>query len=297
MNETRPEPEPVSVGLMLRLFLVPLAVVTVSVLVFLLFGLVASDRKTAADYINEIRSGTESRRWQAAYELANWLASRSADELAMENPVPDLIGLYRDTAAGDPRIRRYLVLAFGRLKDPAAVDLLIEALNQDDSQTVIYAAWSLGNIGAGEAVPALVRLLEDDDAGIRMMAAYTLGALGDAGAAPALRDRLADSDIDVVWNAALALGRLRDPSGLEVLDRMTRRDYLARFLGADTARQDEIIINTVRVLAGFDAPEIRSRLQDLSREDPSTRVRSAALDGLAGVVGADPQPPDGPSTP
>ena len=41
MNDSRPQPEPVSLGMMLRLFLVPRAVVGVSVLVFLLFGLIA----------------------------------------------------------------------------------------------------------------------------------------------------------------------------------------------------------------------------------------------------------------
>jgi HEAT repeat protein len=269
--------------MMLRLFLVPLAVVAVSVMVFLLFGLIAGERKTARDYINEIRSGTEVRRWQAAYELANWLGSRTPSQLAEDNPTPELIRLYRDAGDRDPRIRRFLVLALGRLQDPAAVGLLVEVLDQEDAETVIYAAWSLGNIDAGEAVPGLVRLLEHPDPGVRKMAAHSLGSLAEPEAAAPLRRCLEDPEIDVTWNAALALGRLRDPASLPVLDRMTRRDYLDQFIGGDPARQEEIVINAIRALALLENEAARSRLESLSREDPSTRVRSAALDGLAGV--------------
>lgn len=46
----------------------------------------------------------------------------------------------------------------GRLKDPTAVDPLIETLWDDDSRVRLKAAWALGRIGDRRAIPPLRRL-------------------------------------------------------------------------------------------------------------------------------------------
>jgi HEAT repeat protein len=46
----------------------------------------------------------------------------------------------------------------GRLRDPTAVDPLIETLWDDDSRVRLKAAWALGRIGDQRAVPPLRRL-------------------------------------------------------------------------------------------------------------------------------------------
>ncbi|MCZ6670569.1 MAG: HEAT repeat domain-containing protein [Acidobacteria bacterium] len=280
METDRSQPEPISLRIMLRLFLVPLAVVLVCVGVFLLFGLIAGDRKTGQDYVNEIRSGTEIRRWQAAFELATYVRSKSPERLREENLVQQFIHLFEEAETTDPRIRRYLALTLGRLQDPRAVGTLVKALEETDDQTVIYAAWALGNIGAIEASPHLARLLGNVDSGIRKMAAYSLGALDHPDNVPALRKVLSDPEVDVTWNAALALGRLHDPTARTLLEQMTRRSYLVQFPEVSPAGRDQIVINAVRSLAHLGDPSTRPRLESISREDPSTKVRAAALAAL-----------------
>jgi HEAT repeat protein len=291
METPRHEPEPVSVGMMLRLFLVPLAVVFVCVLVFLLFGLLAGDRKTTEDYLNEIRTGTEIRRWQAAYELAAWIATHDPENRGEDNPVDDLVRLHRDSAGGDARIRSYLTLALGRLGDPVARGTLVEALQDDDGETVIYSAWALGNIGDPAAAPDLAPMLRHSDPGVRKMAAHSLGTLGNPGSIPPLRLRLEDSEVDVAWNAALALGQLGDPMARPLLENMIRRDYLQQFPGVDGARTDEVMINALRALARLGDAGVRPRVEILSRTDPSTKVRSAALTALDQLPAATASPP------
>jgi HEAT repeat protein len=46
----------------------------------------------------------------------------------------------------------------GRMKDPTAVDPLIETLWDDDSRVRLKAVWALGRIGDRRAIPQLRRL-------------------------------------------------------------------------------------------------------------------------------------------
>jgi len=53
----------------------------------------------------------------------------------------------------------------GRLKDPTAVDPLIETLWDDDSRVRLKAAWALGRIGDRRAIPPLRRLYRMENEG------------------------------------------------------------------------------------------------------------------------------------
>ncbi|MEE8184645.1 MAG: HEAT repeat domain-containing protein [Acidobacteriota bacterium] len=290
-NQPSPISEPGSLRLMFRLFLIPLAVVAACVGVYFLFGLITGERQTPRDYINEIRAGTETRRWQAAYELASLLSTRTPEELRRQNLAPDLIRVLEDTGEEDPRVRRYLVLALGRLQDTRGVPTLQGLLEESDGETVIFALWALGNIGDPSAVGSLTTSLRHSDPGIRKMAAHSLGRIGDPGTIPALRAIMEDPEVDVTWNAALALSRIGDRNAVDLLVKMIDRDYLDDFPAVEPGRQDEIIINAVRGLGLLRVTETRALLVSLSREDPSTRVRSAALDSLGEFPSADPSPP------
>ena len=55
--------------LLVQFFLIPAFVVGVAVFVFWLFGSLAVDRKTAAELLSDVRTGSRNQRWQAAFEL------------------------------------------------------------------------------------------------------------------------------------------------------------------------------------------------------------------------------------
>ena len=76
-------------------------------------------------------------------------------------------------------MRQYLALALGRLTPPIPADarrLLIEALNDKDSQTRISAIWALGSTGDATAAPDIERMYASGDAGVRKMAVYAPSA-------------------------------------------------------------------------------------------------------------------------
>ena len=69
-------------------FLVPFLIILGCVGVFLLFGALSSEGKSASDYLEEVRTGHFNRRWQAAFELSGHLAlnpeARNSPELAAQ---------------------------------------------------------------------------------------------------------------------------------------------------------------------------------------------------------------------
>src|SRR4030095_10468477 len=76
---TAPEAEPeapprqTTPFLVLQFFIFPMAIVAVCVTVFVIFGLIASEGKGARAYLDEVRTGSANRRWQAGFELAKVL--------------------------------------------------------------------------------------------------------------------------------------------------------------------------------------------------------------------------------
>ena len=93
---------------------------------------------------------------------------------------PELTRAFADSKNDDPRVRQYLALTLGRLTPPLARDtrrLLIEALDDPDSQTRINAMWALGATGDVAAARDIARQFGSDDPGVRKMAVYALGSL------------------------------------------------------------------------------------------------------------------------
>ncbi|MBE9120574.1 HEAT repeat domain-containing protein [Tychonema sp. LEGE 07199] len=95
----------------------------------------------------------------------------------------------------DYSLRYYAAWWVGRfrVKEPAAISALIEALQEESEQTKIgdysllrNAARALGKLGDKQALPALIRCLECADYYVREAAAQALEMLGDIDSIPSL---------------------------------------------------------------------------------------------------------------
>lgn len=288
-REDAPRTSPLATApaLGVQFFLIPLAVVAVVVAIYAGFRLLVVEERTAQDYLNDIRVGGRDRRWPAAFELSRLMADPA---LQQRDPTlgPALVQAFVDAEDDDPRVRRYLALALGRLKPapPAAVPRLVEALGDADSETRISAVWALAAIGDPSAVPPLRAAYASEDPGIRKVVVYALGALPGDEQVSTLRAALADPVADVQWNAALALARHGDRSAIPVLRRMIDRPYVRQAVTRttsgtdDTDPVDEVMISALGALGALQDPSTRDAVERLSRDDPSLRVRQAALEAL-----------------
>jgi HEAT repeat protein len=278
-------------ALAVQFFLIPLAVVGLTVLVYLGFGSLLTDERTAPDYLLEIQTGGMSHRWPAAYELSRLMN----DPEVRRDPRlgPALVKAFESAKDDDPRVRRYLALAIGRLEPPLdarAVAVLVDALKDPDGETRISAIWALGSAGDPSVVAHLLPLYESGDAGIRKMVVYAFGALPGEAQLPTLRAALQDSAPDVRWNAAVALARHGSHEGAGVIGQMLDRGYVERTVKRDV-RVDEdkdpiadVMISGLRAVATLKDPTFRPTVERLSQGDRSMKVRQAALEALK-VIG------------
>jgi len=274
-------------ALAVQFFLIPMAVVGVTVLVYAGFRSLIADDRGPQDYLSEIQSGGSNRRWPAAYELSRLMADPKVR--ADRSLAPALVKAFEASKDDDPRVRRYLALAIGRLDPPLppnAVADLTAALDDTDSEARITAIWALGSSGDVAVVPTLRPLYESTDPGIRKMAVYALGALPGDTQLPTLRTALQDTTPDVRWNAAVALSRHGNQEAVPVIGQMLDRPFVERAVNRDV-RQDEdrdpvgdVMISGLRAAAALKAGRLRARIETLSRQDPSLKVRQAALEAL-----------------
>jgi hypothetical protein len=165
-------------ALAVQFFLIPLAVVAVLVAVYAGFQLLLTRAGTPEDYLTDVRTGTRDRRWPAAFELSRRLADPDVEAKHPELGRA-LLDAFNAAKNDDPRVRRYLALALGRLKAPApgTVPALLAAVRDPDSSVAIAAVWALGMIRDGSAVAGLTAAYESKDAGIRKAVVYSLGLL------------------------------------------------------------------------------------------------------------------------
>jgi HEAT repeat protein len=292
------EPRQTTPFLVLQFFVFPLAIVAVCVAVFVIFGLIAGESRGARDYLAEVRGGSANRRWQAAFELSKVLQARKDPALSDPHFAEEAVRLFRESGTDDPRVRRYLALALGRLGDPRAVPALLEAVEEGadkegpvDAEIQIYAVWALGAIGDGAALPKLVALAGGADPALRKAAVYALGAFPGDVAQAALVKALGDATEDVRWNAAVALARRREARAAPVLLEMMDRTHLAdldrrlreRGLpeGLTPEQREEAILQAVAAAAALPTPALQTALEGLRDGDENLKVREAARRALA----------------
>lgn len=274
--------------LVVQFFLFPLGIVAVCVAVFVIFGMIASEGRSAKDYLDEVRSGSANRRWQAAFELAKVL--HAGKDPALKDPrfLDEMTRVFTDSAGDDPRVRRYLALALGRVGDPRTLPALLAAVddagpggNHPDPETQVYAIWALGATRDPRAAPKLLELAKSEDPGLRKAAVHSLGALPADEARRALETALEDPVDDVRWNAALALAQRREARAAPVLLEMLDRAGLSKLAMTDEQKEDTIG-QAAAAAALIPSPELRGALEKLRDGDPSLKVRDAARAALEG---------------
>jgi HEAT repeat protein len=296
-------------ALAVQFFLIPLAVVAVIGVVYLGFRSMVVDTRGAREYLAEIQNGGSDRRWPAAYELSRLMDDPKVR--ADRSLAPVLVKAFEQAKDDDPRIRRYLALAIGRLDPPLAaeaIEVLSNSLDDPDrvpaqdwisrltgwsesdlGEVRISTIWALGASGDPRVATRLLPLYQSPDAGVRKMVVYALGALPGEAQLDTLRAALQDAAPDVRWNAAIGLARHGDRQGAGVIRQMIDRDYVEHVVTREV-RQDldvdpvaDVIISGLRAAAVLKDSTMRERIAELSQQDRSMKVRQAALEALKAI--------------
>lgn len=256
----------------------PLGIVVIGVAIFLLFGKLASEDASIPSYLSDIRSGSDHRKFQAAYELSKSIKRGEAaryPDLAVQ-----LADIYRGAKDDDPRIRQYLALVMGRVGDRRATPVLIEALREPAVETRIYALAAIAELRDPAAVPAVIEAARDGEKDVRKTALFTLGEIRDGRGVPAIASALEDPAADVRFNAALALSRFGDHRAAPTLRAMMDRSVLDSVPGMRPDQKDDAMAAAISAYARLEGAAARDALQPIAQSDPSIRIRSVAKSAL-----------------
>jgi len=269
----------------LGFFILPMLLVVGAVGVFLLFGLIAHEDKSVDEYLAEVTGGGINEPWQGAFGLANKLVQDESlqGDPAVARRIADAL---QHPNAADPQVRKFLLLALGRVGHPDSISVLVEYLDDADPAVRLNTLWSVGNIGALAASASTLVVTErltDEDAGVRGYAAYVLGTLDDDRALEPLEVALNDPIGQVRGNSAVALARLGSPAGLGELRRMIDRDYLAADGELNPQQQQDAMVAAIQAFIMLRAQEVQAELTDLRDNDPDARVRETARAALVSL--------------
>jgi hypothetical protein len=175
---------------------------------------------------------------------------------------------------------------------------------------ILAMAYLAGWDESNSAIPLLLEKLGDEkeDLDVRLAAATVLGPLArsdDRSVVDALLATLRDTNpenAELVWASALSLAQLNQPEATDTILKLLDRKELAQLRYFDretdpqhpvfrTLSEDEqlrILINTMIGAKNLQSPAVQEKLVDLSKNDPSPRVRAAGMQVLGSPNGQGP---------
>ncbi|MGQ0666463.1 MAG: HEAT repeat domain-containing protein [Nitrospiraceae bacterium] len=195
----------------------------------------------------------------------------------------------------DADVRMAALGILGRLKRPASLAVLAQAVYDPIPSVRAFAAGALGEFGSPDGAAPLTHAVGDETAMVRAVAAGSLGRLGLRENRPLLQALTRDSSFHVRTSAAEGLLRLGDPSAISLAAELARhpdpsiRGAAAQALSVTAEQQALSILHTLsqdqqplpRLMAakalgkhsGVVVPTLVNRLKD---SDEAVRIAAAA---------------------
>lgn len=274
-GETQPEEKSFFQIVVHSFFIIPFLIAVLCALLFTGIHLLTREQRSAYDYLEDVKTGGSTKRWQGAFELSRILSNPKLipDE---ERFVSEMIKAFSQSKHDDPRTRQYMALAMGRTGNRAFVSTLVDSLMQEKEGNLPALIYALGMIGDPQSAPVLFPFAEHEDSRIRSITIVALGNMGNPESKNILKNHLQDPEPNVQWGAAVSLAQMNDRSGRDILQQMLNRQYWAQFKEVDPEERNNLIINAIYAAARLNDTELNTTIQNISSSDPNLKIRSAA---------------------
>ena len=276
MQENQTEKKSVLQVVIHSFFVVPFIIAIFAVIIFLVIRLMTTEPNSARDYLEDVKIGGTTKRWQGAFELSKLLSNPKMipkDEMFVNEMISTFEYSSNDR---DKRIRQYLAIAMGATKDERYSSTLINAIESADIGVVQACAFALGNIGDTKAIEPLKKILSDSDPQVRLHGVIALGKIGGQSSIDPLRKMLTDIEPNIRWDAAIGLAKQKDSSGRSILLDLLDRKYLNSFPNVDEKEKVQVILVTISVSHFVQNQELKLKLERLMNEDLNLKIREAA---------------------
>lgn len=191
--------------------------------IFILFFVATVEESIAGD-IDKLISNLQSRDWRtrlSAVEELRRIRDRKSINLLMS---------VADTKSEVWRVKIRAIRLLGEIGDPKAVSLLISIfndpfLNYECPAIKWNTAIALGNFNKdSRVVDMIINALDNDNRIIREAVIQSLGKIGDSRAVPFLISALCDKSFAIKLSVIKALGEIGDPQAIPSLKQIVDND-------------------------------------------------------------------------
>jgi len=283
--ENNPEPnenQSKMYALFYSFFLIPFMLAIFGALFFFMFQFLTYEKNTPIDLLNNIQSGSATKRWQSAFELSNMLTpDKINDKSLFENKLKDL---FEKSKYDDSKVRTYLALAMGKTENENFGNVLLDALNDEDKFVRIAGIKSLGLLKYEASCDKLAEIIRESDENAEKLAAIiSLGMIGDTAYSDVLVEMLESEEPNLRWDSAIALIKMNNNSGVPIVEKLLKRDYYKAFpakddgSGLDLEEIENSLFVAIAASRVYIDNTFKNELIFLSKNDRSIKVREFAL--------------------
>ena len=259
--------------------IIPFLVAASLVFVYSLFSLLTYEDATPFDYLNDIKIGGATKRWQSAFELSKILSS--SDEISRDDRfISEMINVFEHSKHDDNRVRQYLALAMGRTGNHIFIDPLLSGIEDENTENIPAIIRALGLLESERAVQKLKLFLDHEDEHIRLQTVIAFGNIADPLAIEDLKKSLYDSQPNIRWDAAISLAKIGDDSGRDILLKLMEGKIFINFPEVDVREQDQARIVAIRAGVLLNDSIINNLIQELADKDENINIRKTAMEVL-----------------
>ena len=257
-------------------FIVPFLIAVFGALLFAGIYLLTREQSSVYDYLEDVKTGGATKRWQGAFELSRILVNPKLIPQE-ERFVQELIHAFEESRHDDPRTRQYIALAMGRSGKAEFVRPITSSLSSESEITLPALIYALGMLGQQESAESLYPFIRHQNSRIRSIAVAALGTIAHPGSRGVLTELLNDPEPNVQWGAAVSLAKMHDASGKLMLINMLDRKYWSQFPEVDQDELGNLILTAIQAAGALDDLDLTDRISDIAQTDPSMKIRAAAL--------------------
>ena len=258
-------------------FVIPFIIAVFGLIFFFMIQVLIKESSSAEEYLNQVKIGSSTKRWQSAFELGKILSN---PKLIPEGETfkKEMILTYKNSMNDNPLVRTYLALGMGRTGDQYYGEALMAGIEDVDPNSRSAAINALGMIQYKPAIENIKKILKDKNSNEdRLTAVIALGMIGDESVVGDLKKLLLDEEPNIRWDASIALAKLGDSSGINEILNLLDRSYFDNYKNVDDWEIAQAMMIAIKITEKLIDDKFIPKLKYIATNDPNMKIRDSAL--------------------
>ena len=258
-------------------FVIPFIIAVFGLIFFFMIQVLIKESSSAEEYLNQVKIGSSTKRWQSAFELGKILSN---PKLIPEGETfkKEMILTYKNSMNDNPLVRTYLALGMGRTGDQYYGEALMSGIEDVDPNSRSAAINALGMIQYKPAIENIKKILKDKNSNEdRLTAVIALGMIGDKSVVSDLKKLLFDEEPNIRWDASIALAKLGDSSGINEILNLLDRSYFDNYKNVDDWEIAQAMMIAIKITEKLIDDKFIPKLKYIATNDPNMKIRDSAL--------------------